>query len=188
MIRCWSLTCRFLTLIALGIASLIRSEIARTSGYENETATPHFLKHPARKSVDRGVTTHKMKTNHADISEQSQRELAAGVLKQAGEDLRRFHGMTSRVERELYLSAYSWVMLEDYSWPFSFSNVCRMLNRVPEDVRQELVGDLAFGSFGQWARRCRRGVRQVVASLSERLEPEYDGGSAVSPHLTQTWH
>ena len=63
-----------------------------------------------------------MKGNDADISDESQRELAAGVLKQAAEDLRRFHGATSKVERELYLDAHSWVMSDDYSWPFSFPN------------------------------------------------------------------
>jgi hypothetical protein len=36
------------------------------------------------------------------ISQVSQRELAAGVLKQAVQDLRRFHGATTAVERQLY--------------------------------------------------------------------------------------
>jgi hypothetical protein len=35
----------------------------------------------------------------------NQREMAAGVLKQAKNDLRRFHNGTSQVERELYLDA-----------------------------------------------------------------------------------
>ncbi|MGB6313504.1 MAG: hypothetical protein WBG13_13230, partial [Pseudolabrys sp.] len=72
-----------------------------------------------------------MKTNNTYIFDQSPRELAAGVLKQAAEDLRRFHGATSKVERELYLDADSWVMSDDCSWPFSFPNVCRLLNRAP---------------------------------------------------------
>jgi hypothetical protein len=67
--------------------------------------TQFFLKGRPRKSGDRGVTQHTMKTNDADMSEQSQRELAtevlkqtahrelaAGVLKKAAQDLRRFHG------------------------------------------------------------------------------------------------
>ncbi len=36
----------------------------------------------------------------------NQKDLAAGVLKQAAQDLRRFHGATSAIERELYLDAY----------------------------------------------------------------------------------
>jgi hypothetical protein len=106
-----------------------------------------------------------MKTNDLNTSEESQRELAAGVLKQAVHDLRRFHGARSRVERELYYDAYGWVMSDDYSWPLSFPNVCRLLNRVPEELRQELVGDLAFGPLGQWTRRCGRAVRRVLDSL-----------------------
>ena len=49
------------------------------------------------------------------ISETSQRELAAGVLKQAEQDLRRFHGAAGTIERELYLDAYRWVMSDDCS-------------------------------------------------------------------------
>ena len=106
-----------------------------------------------------------MKANDLNTSEESQRKLAAGVLKQAAQDLRRFHGATSRVERELYYDAYSWVMSDNDSWPLSFPNVCQILNRAPEELRQGLVGDLAFGPFGQWARRCARAVRRVLDSL-----------------------
>jgi hypothetical protein len=97
-----------------------------------------------------------MKPNNTDSLAANECELAAGVLKQAAQDLRRFHNATSRVERELYFDAHRWVMSDDYSWPFSFPNVCQILNRQPEELRQELVGDLAFGPFGQWTRRCGR--------------------------------
>jgi hypothetical protein len=106
-----------------------------------------------------------MKTNDLNTSEESQHKLAMGVLKQAAQDLRRFHGATSRVERELYYDAYSWVMSDDYSWPLSFQNVCQILNRAPEELRQELVGDLAFGPLGLWARRCGRVARRFFDSL-----------------------
>ena len=95
-----------------------------------------------------------MKTNDADISEESQREfaarvlkhaaqrdLAAGVLKQAAQDLRRYHGATSKIERELYLDAYRWLTVDECSSPFSFLNICELLNLAPENVRHELVGD-----------------------------------------------
>jgi hypothetical protein len=106
-----------------------------------------------------------MKANDINTSEKSQRELAVGVLKQAAQDLRRFHDATSRIERELYYDAYSWVMDDDYSWPLSFQKVCQILNRAPEELRQELFGDLAFGPLGQWARRCHRAARRVLDSL-----------------------
>jgi len=129
-----------------------------------------------------------MKINNADRLEESERELAAGVLKQAAEDLRRFHGATSKVERELYLDAHSWVMSDDSSWPFSFANVCRLLNRVPEELRQELVGDLAFGTFCQLARRCTRAIRRFRRSLTEWFATEYNLGPPLPARLAQTWH
>ena len=55
-----------------------------------------------------------MNAINTHISQTSQRELAAGVLKQAKQDLRRFHGAPSTIERELYLDAYRWVMSDDF--------------------------------------------------------------------------
>ena len=92
-------------------------------------------------------------------SETSQKDLAAGVLKQAKQDLRRFHGATNAVERELYLDAYSWFTSDDCTWPFSFQNVCRVLNLSPEAVREELLGDLSLGPFSYLTRRCGRAAR-----------------------------
>ena len=128
-----------------------------------------------------------MRANDADFSVESQRELAAGVLKQAAQDLRRFHGATSRVERELYFDAYRWVMSDDYSWPFSFPNICQILDRHLEELREELIGDLAFGPFGQWTRRCSRAVRRYLDSLTQRFATEQNL-SAVPARLVQTWH
>ena len=63
--------------------------------------------------------------------ETSRRDLAAGILEQATLDLRRFHGATNGLEREFYLDAYRWVISDDSSWPFSFSNVCQTLSLAP---------------------------------------------------------
>lgn len=114
--------------------------------------------------------------------------VSAGVLKQAAQDLQRFHAATTPVERELYWDAYSRVMSDDYSWPFSFPNVCQLLNRLPEELRQELVGDLSFGRFSQWARRCSRAVRRLSDSLTQRFAPEYNLSTATPARLVQTWH
>ena len=100
-----------------------------------------------------------MKTAEDYISETSQRELASGILKQAAQDLRRFHGATSAIERELYLDAYRWVISDDCSWPFSFLNVCQLLNLAPESLRQELLTDASLGLFSYLARRGGRAAR-----------------------------
>jgi len=94
------------------------------------------------------------------------REMAAGVFKQAKQDLRRFHGARKPLERELYSDAYSWVMSEDPEWPFSFRNVCRLLNLSPEEARQELLGDLAFRLLGRWTRRCAQTAGRLQTSFN----------------------
>jgi hypothetical protein len=98
--------------------------------------------------------------------ETSRKDLAAGILKQAGQDLRRFHDATSEIEREFYLDAYRWVISDDCSWPFSFLNVCQVLNLAPETVREEVLGDLSIGAFGYWSRCCGRAVRRFKTFLS----------------------
>ena len=94
------------------------------------------------------------------------REMAAGVFKQAKQDLRRFHRARTPLERELYSDAYSWVMSEDAEWPFSFRNVCWLLNLSPEEARQELLGDLAFRPLGRWTRRCAQTAGRLQTSFN----------------------
>jgi hypothetical protein len=98
--------------------------------------------------------------------ETSRRDLADGILKQAALDLRRFHGATSAVEREFYLDAYRWMTSDDWSWPFSFLNVCKTLNLEPETVRREVLGDLSLGAFGYFIRCCGRGARKLQLFIS----------------------
>ena len=105
-----------------------------------------------------------MKASHTDNYERSQRELAAGVLKQAEQDLRRFHGAAGTIEREL--DAYRWVISDDCSWPFSFLRVCQLLNLVPEDVRNDLVGHLSLGTFSRWVQHCARSVQRLQILLA----------------------
>jgi hypothetical protein len=118
-----------------------------------------------QESGDKGVKQHKMKTNNVDMSEENQRELATGVLKQAAQDLRRFHGATSEIERELYFDAYRWLTVDECSSPFSFLNVCQSLNLAPENVRQKLIGDLGSCAFICWIRRCGRAAGRVRSSF-----------------------
>ena len=104
--------------------------------------------------------------NATDQFETSRRDLATGILEQATLDLRRFHGATSALEREFYLDAYRWVMSDDCCWPFSFLNICQLLNLAPETVRADVLGDLSLGAFGYWTRRCGRAVRKFQIFLS----------------------
>ncbi len=110
----------------------------------------------------------------------SRKDLAAGILKQAGLDLRRFHGETSEIEREFYLDAYRWVMSDDCSWPFSFLNVCQALDLIPETVREEVLGDLSIGALRYWSRRCGRAARRFKIFLSNIFTNERTA-TAVEP-------
>ena len=129
-----------------------------------------------------------MKTNGVDISEEikrelevdelkqaAQRELAAGVLKQAAQDLRRFHGATSKIERALYFDAYRWLTVNEYSSPFSFLNVCQLLNLAPDNVRQDMVGDSSLGALSFWTRRCLRVTSQLRTSFGHFFVNERNG-------------
>ena len=110
--------------------------------------------------------------------ETSRKDLAAGILKQAALDLRRFHGATSAVEREFYLDAHRWVTSDDSYWPFSFSNVCQTLNLVPGTVREEVLGDLSLGTFGYWTRRSGRAARKFRNFLSNIFTNERTANAA----------
>ena len=91
--------------------------------------------------------------------------LAIGVLKQAAYDLRRFQTATKAVDRELYVDAHSWVTAYDSSWPYSFMNVCELLNLCPEMVRADLLADASLGPFHYWIRRAARLSRKLSASV-----------------------
>ena len=120
-----------------------------------------------------------MKANNGDISEASQRELGTKALKQAAQDLRRFHGATSKVERELYLDAYRWLTVDECSSPFSFLNVCQLLNLAPESVRQELIGDSSLGAVNYWTQRCTRAARRLRSSFTQLFLSERNAGMPV---------
>ena len=96
--------------------------------------------------------------------------LAIGVLKQAAYDLRRFRTATKAVDRELYVDAHSWVTAYDSSWPYSFMNVCKLLNLCPEMVRAELLADASLGPFHYWIRRAGRLSRKLGSSVARVFE------------------
>ena len=110
--------------------------------------------------------------------ETSRKDLARGIVKQAALDLRRFHGATSAVEREFYLDAHRWVTSDDCSWPFSFLNVCQLLDLAPETVREETLADLSLGALGYWSRRCGRAARRVKIFLSNIFTNERNTNAA----------
>jgi hypothetical protein len=87
------------------------------------------------------------------------------VLKQAAHDLRRFRAATTGVKRDLYVDAYSWITANDFSWPYSFVNVCKLLDVCPEVIRTELLADASLGWLDYWTKRAGRVSRELRASF-----------------------
>ena len=109
--------------------------------------------------------------------------LAIGVLKQAAYDLRRYRAATKAADREVYLDAHSWITAYDSSWPYSFMNVCKLLDLCPEIVREELLTDAALGPFHYWIRRAGRLSRKLSASVVGVFESPQNPESIESNQL-----
>src|SRR3954467_13565872 len=76
-----------------------------------------------------------------------EKAMAGSVLRQAAYDLRRFRGATRGVERQPYLAANNCGNADDFSWPYSFVNICQSLNLAPDVVRLELSAAASAGFF-----------------------------------------
>lgn len=66
-------------------------------------------------------------------------KLALAVLEQAIEDLERYHGTDAPERQRLYSQARRWVSSNDRRWPYSFVNVCDMLNLSWGRIRTKLL-------------------------------------------------
>ena len=102
----------------------------------------------------------------------AKRRLAAGILAQARKDLRHFHGATGAAERELYLDSYDWLISDSSDSPFSFRNVCAMLDLAAEDVRLEIFRDASVGAFRYWSQRFGAALRRAHVSLRQAIISE----------------
>ena len=96
--------------------------------------------------------------------------LAVGVLKQAAYDLRRYKTATKPADQEVYLDAHSWITAYDSSWPYSFINVCKLLDLCPEMVRADLLADAALKPFHYWIKRAGRLSRKLSSSVARVFE------------------
>jgi hypothetical protein len=112
--------------------------------------------------------------------------LAVGVLKQAAYDLRRYRTATKAADRELYLDAHSWVTAYDSSWPYSFMNVCKLLDLCPEIVRADLLADASLGPFHYWIRRAGRLSRKLGASVARVFESQRNAEGVEGKQLAAT--
>ena len=110
---------------------------------------------------------------------ESERALAAGVLRQAASDLRRFRESQDGVGREIYWDARSWFVSNDTEWPYSFLNVCHLLGIAPENIRDEVFADARSGWLSHSRRVALATATQFVRSLSTLFSPGRSGALAL---------
>jgi hypothetical protein len=68
-------------------------------------------------------------------------KLALAVLEQALEDLDKHRDALGNERRRLYRQAQSWVRSNDRGWPYSFVNVCDMLNVPADRLRTHILAE-----------------------------------------------
>ena len=123
--------------------------------------------------------------NLEELLSEPQEGLAIGVLRQAIHDLRRFQDASGGLERELHADAYRWITDSDFSWPYSFINICKLLDVSPEMLRNELLADASLSPFRYWCkigarftRTCRASLRSALAQSRKRYRVP------IAPQLT----
>jgi hypothetical protein len=115
----------------------------------------------------------------SDKANQLEKALAAGVLRQAAGDLRRFRESEDAVGREMYRDARSWFVSNDTEWPYSFLNVCELLSISAEDIRDEVFADARSGWLSHSRRVAVATATQFVGSLSTLFLPRHSSALAV---------
>lgn len=68
-----------------------------------------------------------------------ERKLAAAVIECALQDLRSHRHAPSGPRQRSYVRAYQWVATDDRQWPFSFVNVCDLLQLDAAALRAQLL-------------------------------------------------
>ena len=165
------------------------------TGFENQNLEPNPLSRLSREQLAAFLDSEAGNARSAHFSvppaeptpPTPEKGLAVGVLKQAAYDLRRFRTATKGADRELYLDAHTWITAHDFSWPYSFMNVCKLLDLCPEVVRTELLADAALGPFHYWIRRAARLSRKLGSSVVRVFEncrgPEGIEGKQLAPSI-----
>ena len=150
--------------------------------------TNNSILSPIASDVCESLASRTMKPNQSDNmvadalgSSGPEIALAKGVLAQAKRDLRRFRKAQDGVGREIYEDAHSWVMANDFSWPYSFQNVCNALRLSPESVRAELLPRVRT----HWFSRSRRIAETISSSFRRSLGNAFAGNGSSARHASR---
>ena len=72
-------------------------------------------------------------------AQEPERRLVIALLQDAVDCFQKHLWARDRKARQLYLDAEAWICSGDRSWPFSFDNVCDLLQIDPEYLRRGLL-------------------------------------------------
>jgi hypothetical protein len=67
-------------------------------------------------------------------------ELVQAVLEAAVVDFQRYISARDTKGKKRFADAEEWILSDDFSWTFSFVNVCEVLSIAPDYLRQGLLG------------------------------------------------
>jgi hypothetical protein len=92
--------------------------------------------------------------------------LVIAMLQDAIECFQKYRWAVDDNGRQLYQDAHEWITSDDRNWPFSFENVCLLVNLNPDYVR---AGLLRWGERADAERRRNKVValKPVAAPLTE---------------------
>jgi hypothetical protein len=122
--------------------------------------------------------------NLEQILSAPEENLAIGVLRQAVYDLRRYRDATAGLEREIYLDAFRWIGATDFSWPYSFANICQLLDVPAEMLRAELLDNATLTPFRYWWKVGTRFGRSFRGCLSRTFKGSRNGyPGPITPQL-----
>lgn len=92
----------------------------------------------------------------------AEHELVVAVLQDAIDCFQKHMFARDRKARQLFVDAEEWLMSADRRWPFSFENVCDLLDVDASGLRQGLV---------RWkAKRLQEASREKVVPLEPRMK------------------
>jgi len=93
----------------------------------------------------------------------AEHELVVAVLQDAVDCFQKHLFARERKARQLFVDAETWIMSTDRRWPFSFENVCDLL-----DID---AGGLRTGLLRWKAQRLQEASRQKIVQLAPRRSP-----------------
>ncbi len=104
-----------------------------------------------------------------------ERRLAIAVLQDAVDCFQKHLRARDRKTRQLFVEAEQWICSEDRSWPFSFENICDLLQINAEYLRNGLIS---------WREREMSGLNPRVRGKVVPLKP-FVAGPVESAHRLQ---